>query len=119
MRTEIDKRRLENRRALGARANDALCSSAAEAQPATDLAVWVAWSGEAADLRRELKPIGALEQHTLVSVQPINRDCGLWRCGFAFVGREPDQDQHVLALLRRVAVCAPWLRVERFDGAPA
>ena len=91
------------------------------------LAVWVSWKAserasaqtggetECDMLRRQLAPIGVQLQHSLFSLQLFNRESGLWRCGFAYVGRQPDRDDHQLALLRRISAVAPWLRVERLE----
>lgn len=103
------------RRAAHPQAITAPCAESARA--AADLAVWVSWEGDATELNRLMKPIGVLEQHTLTSLQLVNAESGLWRCGFAFVGRGPDQNGHVLSLLRRIAARAPWLRVDRMGAA--
>lgn len=85
----------------------------AQTRPA-DLAIWIAWPADADALDAAIAPIGAAEQHELVSLQPINPEAGLWRCGFAFDGGEAEQDERIVALLRRLGGAARWLRVERF-----
>ena len=81
----------------------------------TDLAVWVAWGGDEAQLRRSVAQFGTLQQHSLLSLTLINQNAGLWRCGFAYVGRHPDRSDHQHSLLRRISTVAPWVRIERLD----
>ena len=81
-----------------------------------DLAVWLTSDRNELELRRELKQIGALQQHSVTTLQAVNNDANLWRCGFAYVGRQPDREAHLLAMLRRIGVIAQWRRVERLAG---
>ncbi|MCI4664562.1 MAG: hypothetical protein MRY74_07555 [Neomegalonema sp.] len=84
-----------------------------------DLAIWIASARQETELRRKLCEIGVLQQHSVTTLQKVNGNTGLWRCGFAYVGRQPDRDSHLLAMLRRIGVVAQWLRVERLDAAAA
>lgn len=83
----------------------------------TGLAIWVSWSGSEAELRARLKPMGVLEQFTLIDLEREADAESLWMVWFHHVGRSPDRDGQTLALLRRVGVCAPWVRVERAPQA--
>lgn len=92
---------------------DAAEAGAARAARLTGLAIWLNWDGDESVLRQAVARFGCLEQFTLIDLSRPSREPGVWLCKLRYLGRGPDQDDHVLSLLRRLSATASWRRVER------
>lgn len=77
------------------------------------LEVWVRWNSDHTSLRAFVKPRAAVEQFSLIELEPCGRDSAVWRCAFRHVGHPVSIDHQIPSLLRRLSPTAPWVRAER------
>ncbi|MEM1139175.1 MAG: hypothetical protein AAGH45_04760 [Pseudomonadota bacterium] len=89
--------------------------TAAAEQDFGDLVITVYWPGpiSSADIRAAIKTHALAEQFCLLTTRPTGKGDAVWVCAFQHAGYAENFDRQAMSLLRRLALVAPWARVER------